>query len=334
MTGKSDIARLEAAVAAEEAAFGQPRASATEITDDAQWHALRLANIGGSEVGALFGLSPFCTLYSLWHEKAGLVPATVEELNEKARWGKLLEPLIAGEIGRTLGWKLERSKTYHQHETVIGAGCTLDFDVVDHEWGPGICETKAVFEYADYKRDWSDGRAPPHIELQAQHQMFVTGRDWCAIQVWVAQTATLMPALIRRRNADVIAQIQARIAQFWTSIENKDRPDPTGTEAELSIMRTIWPARAPAKVTEICDNALTEACSLYRWSTEQIPGLERERTARKAQLVNAAEDAELLIVPGYQVRVKQNVRGHISLDVRKVENDLKPAAGKSTLYAG
>lgn len=305
----------------------------TTIETDDQWHDLRARNIGGSEIGVLFGLSPFQTLYTLWHQKAGLFPVDTEELNQKTHWGKLIEPLIAAELGRTLNWRLERSRQYHQHPTIAGMGCTLDFDVLDHQWGPGICETKVVFDYADWKKDWSDDRAPPHIELQAQHQMDVTGRDWAAIQVFIAQTATMAPALVRRRHEDVIRKIRQHVDNFWESVEKKVAPAPTGTEAELQVMRLLWPARAERKVVEIADPALTEACSLYLWASEQIPGLERERTARKAQLVNAAKDAQTLIVPDYRVEVKQNKRGAITLDVRKVENDLRPAP-TNTLVAG
>ena len=73
----------------------------TAIRDDAHWHELRAKAVGGSEVAALFGLSPFTTAYTLWHEKAGKVPR--EEFdNQKTNWGKLIEPLVAGELAKHL----------------------------------------------------------------------------------------------------------------------------------------------------------------------------------------------------------------------------------------
>jgi len=305
-----------------------------EIKDDAHWHALRARNIGGSEIATLFGLSPYKTLFTLWHEKAGLAAIAPMEDNPKANWGKLLEPLIAQETGKLFSWRLEQSKHYYESESIKGAGCTLDFEILDHQWGPGICETKVVFDYADYKRDWSDDRAPPNYELQVQHQLAVTGRQWCAIAVWIAQTATLMPPLIRRPNPAVISEINGRVCAFWESIGAKEAPDPSGTEEELSIMRHLWPQREPKKVVEIADPQLTEAASLYIWSSEQIPGLEREKTARKAQLLAAAKDAELLRVPNFDIAIKQNVRGSVSLKVREADNGVVGVAPHSTLEAG
>lgn len=108
-----------------------------QIESDEQWHELRRRNVGGSDIAALFGASPYMTEFTLWAEKAGIVERQDEE-NSKMRLGKYLEQYIALELGRELGWTVERSKEYHLHPTVAGMGCTLDFDIVDHEWGPGI----------------------------------------------------------------------------------------------------------------------------------------------------------------------------------------------------
>ncbi len=298
--------------------------TATSIRDDAHWHELRATAIGGSEIGALFGLSPFTTAYTLWHDKAGKV-AAADPGNQKTSWGKLIEPLIAQELAKQLGWTLTPSRVYYRHPATPGMGCTLDFDVVDHQWGPGIVETKVVFDYADYKRDWSDDRAPPHIELQAQHQMACTGRGWSAIAVWIAQTATLAPALIRRPVPKVIGDIERRVVAFWASIAADQAPDPTGTEAELAILRHLWPARAEKKIVELADQRLGDAAQQYLWAAEQIPGLEREKVARKVQLLAAAKDAALLRVPGYDIGIRQNKKGAVYLDVRQAENGVEAA---------
>lgn len=304
--------------------------TAVLIRDDAHWHALRQKAVGGSEVAALFGLSPFVTEYSLWHVKAGKVPPDDLGDNQKTRWGKLIEPLIAQELGASLGWKIERSRIYYQHDAIPGLGCTLDFDVIDNQWGPGIVETKVVFDYEDYKRDWSDERAPPSYELQVQEQMMCTGRQWSAIAVWVAQTATLAPALIRRPVPKVVDEIERRVNGFWDSIRHDRAPEPTGTEGELAIMRHVWPARADKKIVEIGSEKLAEAAQQYLWAGEQLPGLEREKTMRKAQILAAAKDAALLRVPGYDIGIRQNKKGAVYLDVRQAENGVVIEAPAST----
>jgi putative phage-type endonuclease len=303
------------------------------IESDEQWHALRRRNIGGSDVAALFGASPWMTEFTLWAEKRGITENAIEE-NNKMALGKYLEPYIAGQLAKELGWTVVPSKEYHFHPSITGMGCTLDFDITDHEWGPGICETKVVFDYADYMEHWAEDRAPPHIELQVQHQLAVTGRAWAAICVLVMQTGTLMPAIIRRPIPAVITEIEMKVAMFWESVKDRKRPEPTGTEAELAIMRLIWPAREPRKILEVADDDLNTEAALYRYASEQLAGFERQKTTSKAKLLAAAEDAELLRIPGYNVNVKQDKRGYIRMTVEPADNGVVGEVPRTTLEAG
>lgn len=303
------------------------------VENEKQWHELRARNVGGSEIGALFDCSPWITRFSLWHEKAGKVAPSFEGDN-RMELGKYLEPYIAEQLGKTLGWTIRRSKEYHLHPTITGMGCTLDFDIVDHEWGPGICETKIVFDYGDYKADWAEDRAPPNYELQVQHQLAVTGRSWAVIACMVMQTGTIMPAIVRRPVASVTEEIERKVAEFWDSVDKETPPAPTGTEGELAIMRHLWPERAPKKIIRLPDGDLNTEASLYVWASEQAAAMERQKTASKAKLLAAAEDAELLQVPGFNVEMKQDRRGSIRMAVKEAANDLTAAPVASTLNAG
>lgn len=64
----------------------------TPGSDD--WHAARAHGLGGSEISAVLGLSPFDSRFSLWHRKAGAV-GPVEQTPEM-EWGTRLEPVILG----------------------------------------------------------------------------------------------------------------------------------------------------------------------------------------------------------------------------------------------
>jgi len=303
------------------------------IESDAQWHELRKRNIGGSDVAILFGASPWATELTLWAEKSGITER--EDIdNNKMALGRYLEPFIAERLGKELGWKIERSREYHLHPTITGMGCTLDFDILDHEWGPGICETKVVFDYAAYMEHWGEDRAPPQYELQLQHQLAVTGRSWGVIVCLVMQTGTIMPAIVRRPIPSVISEIELKVSMFWESVKQKKRPEPTGTDAELAVMRMIWPAREPRKIVEIPSGDLNSEASLYLWASREAAGMERQRTVSKAKLLAAAEDAELLIVPGFRVGIKQDKRGYIRMSVDPADTGVVGEPPASTINAG
>ncbi|MFG2978826.1 YqaJ viral recombinase family protein [Streptomyces sp. NPDC048331] len=76
-----------------------------------EWHAARAAGIGGSEIAAVLGLSPYESRFSLWHRKKGLL-APVDETSVMY-WGKKHEPTICDEFAeRHPEFKVAPSPTY------------------------------------------------------------------------------------------------------------------------------------------------------------------------------------------------------------------------------
>lgn len=57
-----------------------------------EWHEARANGIGGSEIAAVVGLSPWESAYSLWLKKKGLIPS--EQTGAHLAWGNRLEPVI------------------------------------------------------------------------------------------------------------------------------------------------------------------------------------------------------------------------------------------------
>ena len=60
-----------------------------EIKSEAHWHELRAKHVGGSEVAALFGRSPYSTPWQMWMEKAGKLDRPFDERWTRA--GKFFE---------------------------------------------------------------------------------------------------------------------------------------------------------------------------------------------------------------------------------------------------
>lgn len=77
-----------------------------------EWHQARANGIGGSEIAAVVGLSPYESAFSLWHRKAGNVGPAEE--NPQMYWGTLLEPVIRAEFQkRHPEWLVETAPTFH-----------------------------------------------------------------------------------------------------------------------------------------------------------------------------------------------------------------------------
>lgn len=64
-----------------------------------EWHAARAHGLGGSEIAAVLGLSPFESRYSLWHRKAGQIGPVTE--SPEMEWGTRLEDAVADKFRDT-----------------------------------------------------------------------------------------------------------------------------------------------------------------------------------------------------------------------------------------
>ena len=78
----------------------------TQVNRD-QFLAGRKKGIGGSDVAAILGFSPYKSPYQLWLDKTGRSERK-ESQNESAHFGNLLEDVVAKEFSRRSGMKVQR----------------------------------------------------------------------------------------------------------------------------------------------------------------------------------------------------------------------------------
>jgi putative phage-type endonuclease len=196
------------------------------VKSDHHLHELRAQNVGASEIAALFGASPYTTLFTLWYQKAGKILSPDFD-SERMYWGNRLEPVIAQGIAEKQGWTIRKVRRYLMHPTVKGMGATLDYEIFNHADGPACLEIKNLSIEA-WRKNWlknEDGsiEAPLHIELQLQHQLSVTGRPWGAIGFLVGGNKGHV--VIRKRHEPTIQKIEQAIAAFWDTIEKGKAPE-------------------------------------------------------------------------------------------------------------
>ena len=170
------------------------------VQDSPEWHALRLAHVGASEVAALFQCQPDYALdaWSLWQVKAGRAPYPA--LNSpRARWGLKLEEVIAEACAEEQGWEI-RKGGYAKDPTCPRLGASLDSVILSDpdEDGPGLLECKNV-DWLQHRRKWENGEPPLHILLQLQHQIAASGYMWGAIGALVGGNQPLVYRGARRK---------------------------------------------------------------------------------------------------------------------------------------
>jgi predicted phage-related endonuclease len=301
--------------------------AAIPITSEADWHALRAANIGGSEVVSLFyvwrqpngaetirhmfeapGPDEIClgclgtykTGYRLWLEKAGKLAPDNDE-NERLIAGQCLEPAIAqfAQI-KWPEWKLRKVRRYLTHPAVEGWGATLDYEVLAPTFPP------AEFKNVDrmiFLRDWlADGdeivTPPMHINLQLQHQIGVGKADHGWIVPLVGGNE------LKRGRIDRHEPTQARIGEaislFWQSVKQGIAPAHLA-DAESVAEEYAFGGSSDAKLDLSGDAFFAAQCARYRRWKDHADFVDQQLSLIKGRITKRIGEATKATTIGWKV---------------------------------
>ncbi len=127
--------------------------------DEEAWLKARTRGLGGSDVGAICGVSPFTSARQIYLNKTGQFPDSLkpgEAAKERMHFGHMLEPVVADEYARRTGAKLVEVNATLQHKDFEWALANIDRLIVDDEGKPiGILECKTTSEYNN--EEWENG---------------------------------------------------------------------------------------------------------------------------------------------------------------------------------
>lgn len=201
------------------------------------WHAARAAGIGGSEIAAVMGISPYESRFSLWHRKQGLI-APVEE-SEVMYWGKVHEPAICA-----------RFAELHPERFVSMAPT---YAAADHPWmianpdrlivpAPGADHCVEIVEAKTARDDHEWGEPgtddiPVHYRAQCLWYMRVLRGTRCHVPVLIAGSEYREYVIeYDQAEADLM---QAAGAEFMQTIRQHERPDIDGHSATFQTIKAL-----------------------------------------------------------------------------------------------
>jgi len=277
-----------------------------------EWLGLRTKDITSTEVAALFGASPYITLYELWHRKR---EARIVEFNANERmiWGTRLQSAIARGIAEDQGWNVREMKEYIRLPGErMGSSFDFEYEINGKK---GILEVKNVDALA-YRDGWLvDGdhvEAPPHIEFQAQHQLAVSGYEESHIGALVGGNTV---SLLRRiPDLKVIAAIKKKIAEFWKSIDEGIEPSPTWERDSGFIISRLAFAE-PGKIFDASGDEEIKAMIMeYAALGKQIKEAEAQRKVIKAKTLIAIGESEKVISELFTISTGMIGPAHIEFD--------------------
>jgi putative phage-type endonuclease len=290
----------------EKAATSKPYLSPTllreviEATSEEAWLKHRTRDITSTEVSALFGLSPYLTPFELWHRKKAGDVVKIEP-SERMKWGTRLQASIAAGLAEDHGWKVAPRQQYERiPEKRLGA--SYDFTIVEAPEGCGLLEIKNVDSMQTRDQwviDGDDIEAPPHIEMQVQHQLLVSGLPFAYIGALVGGNRGV---LIRREpQPGILDMIVERTEEFWRSIEAGEPPKPD-FEKDAQFLKHLYQTVHPGTVAKCDDDAeMTELARQYKIAMEQEKAAEALKASIQARIFAKIGDSEKAIGNGFTI---------------------------------
>lgn len=202
-----------------------------------EWLQQRMRGIGGSDAGAVSGISKWKSPYTLWCEKTGKIPSSAPD-NYYMRDGRLLEDVVARIYMEESGQKVTKSNFSYQSEEYPWMLANIDRWIKPGKVGLEI-KTMDVRKQIDIE----DGDIPPEYYTQCVHYMAVTGAIKWVIAVWRFGQPLVIHE-IERDEKEIQALIQME-KEFWEMVENETPPEITGSDSDKKTLDFLYAQSNP-----------------------------------------------------------------------------------------
>lgn len=271
--------------------------------------------IGGSDIGALLGLSHYKSPLAVWMEKTGKEVKPVDSL--PLRFGSFVEEFVANEYAKATGFALSADDTTRIHPQYSFMSGNIDRYV--HEKGLHMpatkileCKTANPFSRAQWGEVGSD-QVPMSYLCQCVWYMSVTGIEKTDLAVLFGNTDFRIYTILRDPELENLVLEKAH--HFWHEHVLKDIPPPVQTPEDCQL---LFQRGDSSKTLEA--NAETLALlEQLQTLNQQGHTCEEEITALKTQIMTQMQDAEVLAHQGQVLATWKAPKPSFRLDAKRLE---------------
>lgn len=223
----------------------------------------RVGSLGGTDVGALMGWSPWADALSVYEETIGISPG--KDASEPMKWGTLLEERIAAGYSEEYGVQVVMNCITMQHPDHLWMSGTPDALAMegDHPDDPawGIEVKNIRFAKAESWGVPGTSDFPLHYVAQVAWYSLITGIPRWDVVVLVGGNELRVYHYLK--NEKIEAALMETALRFWRQcIEPRIPPDMTVWPAMAS--RSTW--QAPEQLTDTLPASLEAMALKDRWS--------------------------------------------------------------------
>lgn len=209
----------------------------TADLSEEDWLDYRRRGIGGSDVSAIFGTSPFRTARDLYYDKLNIASVEDDEGNWVAmEMGHLLEPLVAKIFERKTGYRVYQIKKMFQHPQYPWMLADVDYFVELPDGTTAILEIKTT-NYNARDNWWMNGKetVPVYYESQGRHYMAVTDLDRCFFCCLYGNNEEEVIIREVKRDLEYEAEMVFLEQYFWENHVQRHVPPPYTESGALII---------------------------------------------------------------------------------------------------
>lgn len=213
----------------------------------------RTTFVGGSDVAAILGVSPWRNIVDLWMDK--VLPAEENGQNAAAkRRGSRLEPYILDMIREEHGLQIVAANERYTDQQQPFLACEIDAEYADGAGQRQNIEIKTVHPFK--AKEWGDietDQLPLHYVAQVQHGLGITGRDVCRVFALIGDD--LKPYVIERDD-ELIELMREKAVSFWNDFVLPKIQPPMDYEHKdiLETLKRLYPGT---------DGTIIEATSMH-----------------------------------------------------------------------
>lgn len=257
--------------------------------------------VGGSDVAAIFGVSPWTTPLELWMIKKGKMKPAVKANANQLQMGHFLEPIAAHFYAVKTGNTVFDDTNMYQHTDHPYALADFDRRFVRATDGePGILECKScTYHNASH---WANGAYPLYYELQLRFYLAVADVNIGAFSaVWGnnPDADMAMPDLVRDRDKEDL--IFEKLDRWIWSLEHDEPPTMQGIAPKLAMdsLARIYGSSNPALPTvelprtqERILTRIVKAGEEIEEHQKEVKKLEKEIEAHSVRIAELMKDHE------------------------------------------
>lgn len=287
--------------------------------DEEGWLKARTRGIGGSDVGAICGVSPFTSARQIYLNKTGQFQDALkpnDAAKERMHFGHMLEPIVADEYSQRTGNKVIAVNATLVHKDHPWALANVDRLIVDDDGRPvGILECKTTSEYMN--EEWESGEILLSYIYQLNWYLWILGLEKGAFACLVGGNKFYYYDVFR--NDELLENTIIPAAEkFWfDNVLALKEPEMQATDTDFanSIYSTV------VKNSEITlpDDETNELARTVFDCKAKIKELEKIMAEAQNRIKDRLQDNEIGYTKDYTI--KWSPRSQVRVDTDKLKTE-------------